>query len=184
VTLPAEEMTLAGFAQGGRADTMAPGPLQELRVRAYLDLLQERDSRALADPGDEAPAATDTAYSPDSDSDDPRDGHNGNGGPGGPQDGPGGTGAQGRTSAARQDGAPSLAALVNITVPLAALLGADAAPGEAAAFGLLDAADARALIPAAGRTPDTRWCVTALHPTAPPPPTAARPGLTPGRQAR
>src|SRR6516225_1285116 len=27
VTLPAEEMTLEGFAAGGRADTMAPGPL-------------------------------------------------------------------------------------------------------------------------------------------------------------
>jgi len=27
VCLPAEELTLAGFAQNGRADTMAPGPL-------------------------------------------------------------------------------------------------------------------------------------------------------------
>jgi hypothetical protein len=27
VTLPAEELTLEGFAEGGRADTMAPGPL-------------------------------------------------------------------------------------------------------------------------------------------------------------
>jgi hypothetical protein len=27
VCLPAEQLTLAGFAQGGRADTMAPGPL-------------------------------------------------------------------------------------------------------------------------------------------------------------
>src|SRR5690349_18951154 len=27
VTLPAEELTLEGFAAGGRADTMAPGPL-------------------------------------------------------------------------------------------------------------------------------------------------------------
>ena len=29
-----------------------PGTLQELRVRAYLDLLQERDSRAVAGPAD------------------------------------------------------------------------------------------------------------------------------------
>src|SRR5690349_24396305 len=27
VTLPAEELSLEGFAEGGRADTMAPGPL-------------------------------------------------------------------------------------------------------------------------------------------------------------
>jgi hypothetical protein len=27
VCLPAEQLTLAGFAQGGEADTMAPGPL-------------------------------------------------------------------------------------------------------------------------------------------------------------
>jgi len=27
VCLPAEQVTLAGFAQGGEADTMAPGPL-------------------------------------------------------------------------------------------------------------------------------------------------------------
>ena len=27
VTLPAEELTLEGFAEDGRADTMAPGPL-------------------------------------------------------------------------------------------------------------------------------------------------------------
>src|SRR5262249_27259990 len=34
VTLPAEELTLAGFAQGGRADTMAPGPLMAVVVHA------------------------------------------------------------------------------------------------------------------------------------------------------
>ena len=37
-------------------------------------------------------------------------------------------------------------------------------PGEAAGFGLLDAADVRALIAAASRSPRTRWCVTALRP--------------------
>jgi hypothetical protein len=55
-----------------------PGTLQELRVRAYLDLLQERDSRP-------APAAADVA---------PADGPRAGGGPGGQQDGtrgPGGT---------------------------------------------------------------------------------------------
>jgi hypothetical protein len=31
VTLPAEELTLEGFAEDGRADTMAPGPRALLR---------------------------------------------------------------------------------------------------------------------------------------------------------
>ena len=33
VCLPAEQLTLAGFAQGGEADTMAPGPLLAAVVR-------------------------------------------------------------------------------------------------------------------------------------------------------
>jgi hypothetical protein len=36
VTLPAEELTLAGFGQGGRADTMAPGPLMAVVVHAVV----------------------------------------------------------------------------------------------------------------------------------------------------
>ncbi len=34
VTLPAEELTLEGFTEGGRADTMAPGPLLETVLEA------------------------------------------------------------------------------------------------------------------------------------------------------
>ena len=34
VCLPAEQLTLAGFAQGGQADTMAPGPLLATVVHA------------------------------------------------------------------------------------------------------------------------------------------------------
>ena len=34
VCLPAEQLTLAGFAQGGEADTMAPGPLLATVVHA------------------------------------------------------------------------------------------------------------------------------------------------------
>src|SRR5262249_9499233 len=68
-----------------------PGTLQELRVRAYLDLLQERDSRS--DPGRS-------------------DGSGGSGGPEPPASDPGGIG--GRTCT---DTEPSVAALVTITVP-------------------------------------------------------------------
>jgi len=140
-----------------------PGSLRELRWRAYLDLLQERDSR------DTVPGS--------------RDGHDGHDGPGGPDDGPGGSGGHGGPGygPAGQPGAgslgPSLAALVNLTVPLSTALGESGTPGEAAGFGLLDAATARDLIAAAARNPRTRWCVTALHPDG----TAAAHGCAPGQ---
>jgi hypothetical protein len=38
------------------------------------------------------------------------------------------------------------------------------ASAEVGAFGLVDAQDARALVAAAARDPNTRWCVTALNP--------------------
>ena len=140
-----------------------PGTLQELRVLAYLDLLQERDSRAaLGDPGGS--------------------GHGPAGGDGG---GPGGNGGDSRdpcggTGCACQPGqdrGPSLAALVNITVPWSALQGESGIPADAAGFGLVDAQDARDLAAAAARDSRTRWCVTALHPDG----TAAAHGCIPGR---
>jgi Domain of unknown function (DUF222) len=134
-----------------------PGTLQELRVRAYLDLLQERDSRPVPagpDPGP-VPTAAGTA----------RDGA-----PGQPAAGaepPGladtGTGEPGSPGNSRDHG-PSLAALVNITVPLATVAGQAETPGEAGGFGLLDAETARDLVAAAARHPATRWCVTAVAP--------------------
>jgi Domain of unknown function (DUF222) len=148
-----------------------PGTLQELRVRAYLDLLQERDSRLAA-----APDAPGAAH--DSRPDDPQDGHDGpsdgdgrgngpgrNGGPGhGPAGGPAGSGSNGCGRRAQQDPGPSVAALVNITVPWSAVVGRSGTPGETAGFGLLDAQTARDLVAAAARHPRTRWCVTALNP--------------------
>jgi hypothetical protein len=122
------------------------GTLTELRVRAYLDLLQERDCRL-------APAhqgAGDAGRTP---------------GPGGPAGRPG------------PDQGPAVAALINITVPLDTLLGQSATPGEAAGYGPLDPGDARDLVAAAARHPDTRWCVTALHPDG----TAAAHGCARGR---
>ena len=134
-----------------------PGTLRELRVRAYLDLLQERDSRgALRDP---EPGRGQGDQSSD-----------GPGEPGGPGHGPGGRPGAGSAR-------PSLAALVNITVPLATLLGRSGTPGEVAGFGLLGAQSARDLIAAAARHPRTRWCVTALHPDG----TAAAHGCAPGQ---
>jgi hypothetical protein len=137
-----------------------PGTLRELRVQAYLDLLQERDSRA----GLGGPSG-------------PPDG-NGDGGRGGSGvSGPGRDGGPGSGLAGRQDPGPSLAAQVTITVPAGTLLGWDELPGEVDGFGLLDAPATRDLVAAAARHPDTRWCVTALHPDG----TAAAHGCAPGR---
>jgi hypothetical protein len=163
-----------------------PGTLRELRWRAYLDLLQERDSRLTVtpapgqDPGQgQDPADGGPPAGPDKPggSDEPG-GPGGNHGNGpGPRGGPAGTSPDGHARPAAQDTGPYLAALVNITVPLATALGLSGTPGEAGGFGLLDAGTARDLIAAAGRSPHTRWCVTVLHPDGtaahgchPPPP--------------
>jgi hypothetical protein len=172
-----------------------PGTLRELRIRAYLDLLQERDSRdAMGDPPeDQAGRPADPGGS---DRPGGSDGPRGSGGPGGsggsggtgssggpsgpgsgPRRGPGGTGPGSHARRARADEGPSVAALVNITVPLDTVVGLSATPGEAAGFGMLDADDARDLLAAAARHPDTRWCVTALHPDG----TAAAHGCARGR---
>jgi hypothetical protein len=165
-----------------------PGSLRELRNQAYLDLLQERDSR-LAPAGPETdqagrPAEPGAGSGPGPQPDDPggngprsgpHDGPGGYRGPGsGPHGGPGGTGPDGR---ARQGEGPSVAALVNLTVPLDTALGLSATPGEAAGFGPLDAGDVRDLLAAAARHPDTRWCVTVLYPDG----TAAAHGCARGR---
>jgi Domain of unknown function (DUF222) len=140
-----------------------PGTLQDLRVRAYLDLLQERDSRVLPGP----PSRGDGPHGPDSPGD---PGHD----PGG-QDGPGRNGPGG--PAPTPGAGPSLAALVTITIPLATYQGRSEIPGEAGGFGPLDGDDARDLAAAAARHPATRWCLTALNPDG----TAAAHGCLPGR---
>ena len=187
------------------------GTLAELRVRAYLDLLQERDSRPVpADPGTGEPARADgIGGAEDSGRAGQEDRPSGPGGGGppnqdsgppgrpGPDDGPGGTGGprsgspggpgapgsgprrdgpDGHPHRSRQDG-PSVAALVNILVPVETMLGLSAAPGEAAGYGMLDAEDARDLVAAAARHPYTRWCVTVVRPDG----TAAAHGCAAGR---
>ena len=107
-----------------------PGTLQELRVTAYLDLLQERDSRSRSAPQ----AGQDEGSSP-----------------AGQSNGTGAAGPSNGTGTAGPDPGPSVAALITITVPSATLDGRSAAPGDVGGFGLLDAEDTRVLI-AAGLT--------------------------------
>jgi hypothetical protein len=150
-----------------------PGTLQELRVKAYLDLLQERDSRdQLAPP---VPAA-----SPVESEENGGPGDTDRSGPDDPGRGPGGPGPSPHPSPAAGPGpaaGPSLAALVTITVPWATLQGRSETPGEAGGFGVLDGHDARDVAAAAARHPRTRWCVTVLDPDG----TAAAHGCLPGR---
>ena len=158
-----------------------PGSLQDLRVRAYLDLLQERDSRAAPEgPADSGPPGTgpDDPDRPGSGPDGPGSGPDGPGsGPDGPGTGPDGPGGPGPAPRPGPDACPSLAALVTITIPLTTYEGRSDTPGEAGGFGLLDGDDARDLVAAAARHPRTRWCVTALNPDG----TAAAHGCLPGR---
>ena len=172
-----------------------PGTPQELRVRAYLDLPQERDARtALATPG--------SAAAPDGTSDPggPQDGTTSPGSPGGPDGlsdpgspggphGPGGPGGNGPgpdpaaspagpggNGRSPHDAGPAVAALVNLTVPLDTVTGQSDTPGEATGYGLLDSDSARDLAAAAARHPRTRWCLTAVHPDG----TAAAHACLPG----
>jgi Domain of unknown function (DUF222) len=182
-----------------------PGSLRELRMRAYLDLLQERDSRDLpagtggggADEVSSSDQPPSESGSPDTDTGlgaDAPDGPSAPGEPGsgpGPEEpdepggsdgsgGPGGNGGPGGPgpgpSPCPADG-PSVAALVTITIPAATLYGQSEAPGEAGGFGPLDGDDARDLAAAAARHPRTRWCLTALNPDG----TAAAHACLPGR---
>ena len=153
-----------------------PGTLQDLRVRAYLDLLQERDSRAAP----AGPAASGGAAQDQPPPDQPPPDAGPPGPPGTGPDGPGGTGGPGGPGPAPRpgpDAGPSLAALVTITIPLTTYQGRSDIPGDAGGFGPLDGDDARDVAAAAARHPRTRWCITALNPDG----TAAAHACLPGR---
>ncbi len=182
-----------------------PGSLQDLRVQAYLDLLQERDSRDLPAPAaggggvgqasapdqpppdSQPPGTSDSGLGPDGSDgpptadapDGPDDPDSGPADPGsGGNGGPGGPGPGPVPRPGQGTGAgPSVAALVTITIPAATLQGQSETPGEAGGFGLLDGDDARDLAAAAARHPRTRWCITALNPDG----TAAAHACLPGR---
>ena len=158
-----------------------PGTLQELRVRAYLDLLQERDSRSALDGvGSTAAAGPEgtSEPSPQDDGGSSSSSSSSSSGPGGPGCSPANSpNGSGRARQPGQDTGPRLAALVNITIPWSAWTGPAETPAEVAGLGLVHAADARDLAAAAARDPRTRWCLTVLHPDG----TAAAHGCATGQ---
>jgi hypothetical protein len=119
------------------------GDMDQLRARAYLDLLLGKDSRPRVSGGESAGRQDGSA-----------DGGNDAGpgqGPGGPPPaaGPGGGAAPG-----------GFAGRVTLTVPLATLARLAGRPGELSGLGPIDPWLARDLAAAAAQNPKTTWCVT------------------------
>ncbi len=133
------------------------GTMDQLRARAYLDILLGIDSRPPGSGQDSRGAGGG-----------PQDRSAGDAGPegGGPAGGPGPRGPQTPAPAGPLAGMipPGFAGKVNLTIPLVTMLGLAARPGEMAGTGPIDPALARDLTEAAARNPRTAWCVTVTDP--------------------
>jgi Domain of unknown function (DUF222) len=128
------------------------GSMHELRARAYLDILLDKDSRPAQQVGGGDAAGRD-GTGPDG---------TGSGGPDGPP--AGGSGPDAPAGPGRPPGTGALpagfAGRVNLTVPLATLLDLAGRPGEIPGIGPVDPWLARDLANAAAGHPKTTWCVT------------------------
>jgi Domain of unknown function (DUF222) len=204
--LPPDEALAADQMISARARDLkaagVAGTIDQLRVRAYLDFLLGQDTRPTpgqpepggCGQGEQAPGGTGKGGRLTGDRDqrrqagrssarDPASGS-------GPANGDARAGEQGEAtdhgpasehSPAGHTAGP--AARINLTIPLATLLGLADHPGDAAGFGPIDAALARTMATAAAASPATTWCVTVTdqhgHPTAH---GCARPGRRTGPQ--
>ena len=163
-----------------------PGGMDELRALAYLEALGGLDplDYAAGVPGGTGPdggtAGTsgnpgETGGAGSEGGTDAGTGGTGEGTDGGPgsggDGGPGGNG--GRGPAGPRPGGPAggageipagFAARVNLTIPLATLLGLAERPGTLSRTGPVDPALARDLAAAAARSPRSTWCVTVTGP--------------------
>ena len=153
-----------------------PGDMDELRVLAYLEMLGALDPLdAAATPAADGRGAADRGSRPDGGgtaeerlggSEDSDGGRPDGGGPGGPG-GPGGASPRGDGSGggAVPGTIPrGFAARVNLTVPLATMLGLAERPGMISRLGAIDPALARELAAAAARHPRSTWCLTVTGP--------------------
>ena len=149
-----------------------PGSMDALRVRAYLDALLGQDTAARY-------RTTPTQRGTNSPgTDNPGDNSPSSGSPGNEQDGEhaapagdttrGDNPAPGQPRGTEQAGPPPApirpAAAINLTIPLATLLGLAEHSAEATGFGPIDPALARALAAEAAAHPATSWCVTVTDP--------------------
>ena len=147
----AADQRISGWARELKAAGLA-GDMDQLRARAYLDLLLDKDSR----PGQDAAGGQDGTGGPGRPRRAGRPGGDGGGGsgPGGPGQPAGPAGPAG---GARPGG---FAGKVTLTIPAATLLEQAERPGEIPGIGPIDPALARDLADAAARNPKTTWCVT------------------------
>jgi hypothetical protein len=158
VNARAEEYKAAGAGPGATMD--------QLRVLAYLDLLNSvsaaaRIARAAGAGAAQSGGDPETSQPPGpADSENPRYGGPGGPGDGGPRDGDGGGPHGGGPGDAAGGSVPALAARVNLTVPLATLLGLGDRPGAGHGLGPLDPDLARDLAATAAGSPHSQWCVT------------------------
>ena len=128
------------------------GGMDELRARAYLDLLLNKDSRprreTTADGGGGSAG---------------RDGGSPGGGDGAGPDSPGGPGSPGGPPPARPGAGAvptGFAGRVTLTAPLVTLARLADRPGELAGLGPIDPWLVRNLAAAAAANPQSTWCVT------------------------
>jgi Domain of unknown function (DUF222) len=129
VTAWAKELRKAGL----------DGGMDQLRARAYLDILLGVDSRPRGNP------------SPDGNDE---DGPGGPDGPADPFDPPDPAGPLARVIP------PAFAGRINLTVPVTTVLDLASRPGDLAGLGPIDPGLARDLARAAARNPRSTWCVT------------------------
>ncbi len=128
-----------------------PGGMDELRALAYLEALGALNplEDILGGTGEGTGEGTEGG---------PGSGGDGGPGPGGPRPGtPGRGGGTGEVPA-------GFAARVNLTIPLATLLGLAERPGTLSRTGPVDPALARDLAAAAARSSRSTWCVTVTGP--------------------
>ncbi len=138
------------------------GGMDELRVLAYLEKLGVLNP--LAGGQQNGPGGgTDGGPAGNGDRDDGNgdDGGNGGPGPGGPHPvHPGGTTDPGGAGVVPGDVPAGFAGRVDLTIPLANLLGLAERPGVMSRAGAIDPALTRDLAAAAARNPRSTWCVT------------------------
>ena len=129
--------------------------MDELRARAYLDLLLDQDSRPRPAAGNDHDGPPDGGSDPPGP---PGDGGSGPGGDGGTDPGA----APGTAPAGPRDGLipAGFVGRVNMAIPLATVLDLADRPGEIPGIGPIDPALARDLARSAARNPRTTWCVT------------------------
>jgi hypothetical protein len=138
------------------------GGMDELRARAYLDLLLGKDSRPGQGSGTAAPGGgADSGGNGDGGG----TGGPGGSGPGGDRPGPGGGGpagpqAPGSGGPGAGAGPAGFAVRGTLTVPLVTLAGLADRAGVLGGIGPIDPWLARDLAGAAVRNPRTTWCVT------------------------